>query len=236
MGPGGRGERSPIGDRCWRRSTWSSTWPGTVRAQIRRFRPLAEGLIRLVEACDRAGGLRFVHISVPTATEGIETRLPYMVRKREVDAAVSRSQLAYSIIRPTMLFGPGRQAPHRDDADRPSMAPAANLRRRSLPLEPDRRDRSRAHRTSGSRLRRRAIVEAGGPKVWEYRDLCDRSVRIPGTAPQVPPDEPVRRARRRPPARERRVRRCSTPTRWNGWCRTGWGSRATRGWTHPFDR
>ncbi|MGA8664810.1 MAG: NAD(P)H-binding protein [Thermoplasmata archaeon] len=150
----------------------------------RRFRPLAEGLIRLVEACDRAGGLRFVHISVPTATEGIETRLPYMVRKREVDAAVSRSQLAYSIIRPTMLFGPG------DKLLTVMMRTARRWHR--LPIFGEGHyhlspiavtDLARIVRREAG-LRRRAIVEAGGPKVWEYRDLCDRLFESLGLPPK----------------------------------------------------
>lgn len=139
----------------------------------RRFRPLTEGLLRMIRACEEDGGPRLVHISVPRATEHIETHLPYMVRKREVDAAISRSSLRYSMIRPTMLFGP------RDKLLTVMLRVAHRWHR--LPLFGDGeyhvspiavRDLARIVRREGQ-IAHGATVEAGGPAVWRYRDLVD---------------------------------------------------------------
>ena len=72
----------------------------------RRFAPLAEGLLRLIAAAQKARVARFVHISVPPSTPSIETSLPYMTYKRAVDRALQQSELSQAILRPTMLFGP----------------------------------------------------------------------------------------------------------------------------------
>lgn len=71
----------------------------------RRFRPLRDGLLRLIKAAERAGIARFVHISVPDAPSELEHHLPYLSYKRDVDQAVRASSLPFLIPRPTMLFG-----------------------------------------------------------------------------------------------------------------------------------
>ncbi|MGP8072976.1 MAG: NAD-dependent epimerase/dehydratase family protein [Thermoplasmata archaeon] len=150
----------------------------------RRFRPLKEGLVRLVETCDALGDVRFVHISVPPATESVETHLPYMVRKREVDAAVARSHLAYSIIRPTMLFGP------RDKLLTVMLRTARRWHR--LPIFGNGeyhvspiavRDLARIVRREAE-IAHRATVTAGGPERWRYRDLCELLFRSLGLPPR----------------------------------------------------
>lgn len=72
----------------------------------RRFRPLRDGLVRLVAAAERAAVPRFVHLSVPEAPLELEQNLPYLSCKREVDRAIEHSSLSYLLLRPTLLFGP----------------------------------------------------------------------------------------------------------------------------------
>jgi uncharacterized protein YbjT (DUF2867 family) len=140
----------------------------------RRFRPLTEGLLRLVDEARSAGLRRFVQISVPIATDRIETTLPYMLRKREVDRAVAASGLPYTLVRPTMLFGPGDKllgVMLRTMARWHRFPMFGDGEYRVSPLAV--RDLARIVRREidcpGSR-----IVAAGGPRVWRYRELTDR--------------------------------------------------------------
>ena len=71
------------------------------------FRSLGDGLRRLVDAAVRAPVQRFLQVSVPPAPPSMESSLPYLFYKRQVDSAVEKSGLSYRIVRPTMLFGPG---------------------------------------------------------------------------------------------------------------------------------
>ncbi len=150
----------------------------------RRFRRLADGLVRLVDAAAAARVPRFVHLSVPEAPEPLERDLPYLAEKRRVDAAVAASDLAYAIVRPTMLFAPG---------DKLLTVMLRTMRRyRRFPMFGDggyhvsplaaadlaaivRREIGR-----GSR----AVVPAGGPRRWRYRELTDRLFAALGLPPR----------------------------------------------------
>lgn len=140
----------------------------------RRFRPLAHGLTRLIADASATSVRRFVHISVPLATEHIEATLPYMVRKREVDRTLATSGVPYSIVRPTMLFGPR-------DKLLTVMLRTMNRWHR-FPMFGD-----GAYHVSpiavhdlAQIVRREAglngprTVTAGGPRRWRYRELTDR--------------------------------------------------------------
>jgi uncharacterized protein YbjT (DUF2867 family) len=149
----------------------------------RRFRPLAAGLRRLIEAARGAGVRRFVHLSVPTATPEIEAGLPYLVRKREVDRALLTSGVPCSVVRPTMLFGPG------DKLLTVMLRTAARWHR--LPMFGDgayhvsplsARDLARIVRHE-STLDGVRTVEAGGPRRWAYHELTDRIFAALGRPP-----------------------------------------------------
>ncbi|HTS32929.1 MAG TPA: NAD(P)H-binding protein [Thermoplasmata archaeon] len=164
----------------------------------RRFRPLAEGLERLIRACEGLGVPRFVHLSVPEATPHIETELPYMVRKREVDRTLAASGLSYSILRPTMLFAP------RDVLLTVMLRTMARWHR--FPMFGDgeyhvspvaARDVASIVRRE-STLDRRGVVEVGGPTRWRYRDLTDflfGTLRLPPRYLRMSPRNGVRLAR-----------------------------------------
>jgi uncharacterized protein YbjT (DUF2867 family) len=150
----------------------------------RRFRPLTEGLLRLISAARSVPIRRFVHLSVPNATPHIETGLPYMRRKREVDRALGASGLPYSILRPTMLFGP------RDKLLTVMLRTIARWRRFPMFGDGDYHVSPIAARDLARIVRREAglegprVVEAGGPRRWRYRDLTDTLFDVLGLPPR----------------------------------------------------
>jgi len=151
---------------------------------IRRFRPLTEGLLRLVAAADRANVPRFAHISVPDSPPSLETNLPYMSCKRRVDRAIEQSGLSYAIVRPTMLF-----APH-DKLVTVMLRTMSRYHR--FPIFGDGEyhispiatpDLARILRREAARTDRRNVT-AGGPKRWRYRDLTDAMFGALGLRPK----------------------------------------------------
>ncbi|MGD0587743.1 MAG: NAD(P)H-binding protein [Thermoplasmata archaeon] len=151
---------------------------------MRRFRPLTEGLLRLVAAADRANVPRFVHISVPDSPVSLETDLPYMSCKRRVDRAIELSGLSYAIVRPTMLFAP------RDKLVTVMLRTMHRYHR--FPIFGDGEyhispiatpDLARIVRREAARTDRRNVT-AGGPKRWRYLDLTDTMFAALGLPPK----------------------------------------------------
>lgn len=150
----------------------------------RVFRPLAEGLERLIRASERAGTRRWIQVSVPEAPAAMEANLPYLSYKRRVDRALTQSSLSYSVIRPTMLFGPN------DKLLTVMLRTMARYHR--FPMFGDgeyhvsplaARDLARILRRE-ARLTDRHTVSAGGPTRWRYRDLTDRLFAALGRTPR----------------------------------------------------
>ncbi len=140
----------------------------------RQFRSLADGLRRCVRACESVPRLRFLHISVPDAPASLEAGLPYLTYKRDVDREIQASSLDYSIVRPSMLFGPG---------DRLLTVMLRLMRRYGrFPLFGDGTYHLSplAATDLAAILRREAALPGsrnlifGGPTRWRYRDLLDR--------------------------------------------------------------
>ncbi|MFZ0890823.1 MAG: NAD(P)H-binding protein [Thermoplasmata archaeon] len=71
------------------------------------FEGLYAGLERMLVAARRSKVRRILHISVPDAPLELENHLPYLTFKRRFDQSLKDSGVSYSILRPTMLFGPG---------------------------------------------------------------------------------------------------------------------------------
>ncbi len=149
-----------------------------------RFAPLAEGLERLFRAARDAGVRRVLHLSVPDAPADLEAGLPYLRYKREVDRVLRTDGPDHTIVRPTMLFGPrdklltvmlrtmhryGRFPMFGDGAYHVSPLAVEDLAR-ILRREAD----------QGGRR----VVDAGGPRRWEYRFLTDRMFAALGRAPR----------------------------------------------------
>jgi uncharacterized protein YbjT (DUF2867 family) len=150
----------------------------------RRFAPLARSLGRLIDAAAHEGVPRFLHVSVPDAPPRMETDLPYLAHKREVDRALVASGLDYSIVRPTMLFGP---------KDRLLSVMMRLMRRyHRFPMFGDGayhvspiavRDLAHILRREASLPGRRNVL-AGGPTRYVYRDLTDRMFAALGLPPR----------------------------------------------------
>ncbi len=148
------------------------------------FRALRDGLRRLVEASKSARVDRFVQVSVPPAPPSLETGLPYLVYKRQVDAAISESGLSHRIVRPTLLFG-----------RRDVLLSVMMRTMRRYPLFPMFGDGSYhvspiAAADLARVLRREAqgsgqgTMDLGGPERFTYRDLTDRMFRVLGKSPR----------------------------------------------------
>lgn len=164
----------------------------------RRFRPLAEGLLRLVTDAQRSSIRRFVHLSVPDAPRELEERLPYLSFKRQVDRAIEASGLPYLILRPTMLFGP------RDVLLTAMMRVMHRYRRFPIfgdgayhlsPLASS--DLARILRREIARPGSRSVL-LGGPRRYTYRELTDLLWKALGLRPrywEVSPANSVRLAR-----------------------------------------
>ncbi len=162
------------------------------------FRPLTEGLVRLIRASEAAGVSRFVHVSVPEAPEALETGLPYLARKREVDRALEESRLSFATVRPTMLFGAHDRLL--------TVMLRLMARYRWFPMFGDGeyhvsplsvRDLGRILRAEALSNQRHSVL-AGGPRRWRYRDLTDEMFRALGRRPRyvtLSPRSSVRVAR-----------------------------------------
>jgi uncharacterized protein YbjT (DUF2867 family) len=152
--------------------------------RLKVFRPLADGLIRLIRAAEELETLRFLHVSVPDAPASLETELPYLVEKRRVDRALEASRLSYAIVRPTMLFGP------RDKLLTVMLRTMHRYHR--FPIFGDGeyhlspisvRDFAKILRREGE-LDVRHNVTAGGPVRWRYRTLTDEMFERLGRTPR----------------------------------------------------
>ena len=60
---------------------------------------------RLLSAAKSAGVRRIVHISITSAS--LDSPLPYVRGKAELEETIASSGLSYAILRPAVLFGPG---------------------------------------------------------------------------------------------------------------------------------
>ncbi len=234
MGAGRRGHASELASRAG----WGGR--GHQRGVVplgpdRRFRPLAEGLRRLVADARAVGVRRFVQISVPIATDHIETTLPYMVRKREVDRAIVESGIPYTLVRPTMLFGP------RDVLLTVMLRTMARWHRFPIfeegeyPVSPiSVRDLARIVRREAS-LDGARTVTAGGPGPGGTASSPTACSRRSGYRRDTSGSRPAAESGSRTCWRPWGPRSCM-PTRWNGWSRTGSACLRTRAWTPRSSR
>lgn len=164
----------------------------------RRFRPLADGLSRLIRDSRAARVRRWIQISVPEAPPELESGLPYLFEKRRVDQALAESGVSYSIVRPTMLFGPN------DKLLTVMLRTIARYHR--FPMFGDgeyhvspiaARDLARVVRREIG-LEVSHTVDVGGPQRWRYHDLTDAMFRALGQRPRyvsLTPKGAVRLAR-----------------------------------------
>jgi NADH dehydrogenase len=129
----------------------------------------------LFEAAGRAGVARIVHISI--ANPSIDSPLPYYRGKALVEQALAESGVSYAIVRPTFLFGGGRDILANNIAwilrRMPVFVLPGDGRYPVQPIHVD--DLARicleaSHRRSG------AIVDAAGPDTMSFEELV-RAIR-----------------------------------------------------------
>jgi nucleoside-diphosphate-sugar epimerase len=75
--------------------------------RVEHFRVNRDGTGAVVSEARRAGVRRFLFVSTIAAKFGDLSRYPYAQSKREAEQIVSASGLDWTIVRPTMIFGPG---------------------------------------------------------------------------------------------------------------------------------
>ncbi len=157
---------------------WYRTGPERV------FRPLADGLGRLIRSSEARGIRRWIQISVPDAPASLEARLPYLLEKRRIDRTLTDSALSYAIVRPTMLFGPNDKlltVMLRTIARYHRFPMFGNGEYHVSPLAA--RDLARVVRREAAGDARHTI-SIGGPRRWRYRDLTDRMFAALGRRPR----------------------------------------------------
>ena len=148
----------------------------TGKARSRHhFRVNSEGTRALCDACVDVGVGRIVHISTIAAKFPHQRRYFYAQSKRRAELIVAASGLDYSIVRPTMVFGPG--APVLRGLSRLARLPMAPVfgdgRARVQPVFVD--DLADCLIDIASRDQLGAeTIEIGGPEVIEIKDLLAR--------------------------------------------------------------
>ena len=87
---------------------WTDTLYNTYWVRFERgpqtFARAVENTRRLVDAAQRAGVRRIVHVSV--ANPSLASPFPYFRGKAQTEDLVRRSGLSYAIVRPTLVYGP----------------------------------------------------------------------------------------------------------------------------------
>lgn len=83
---------------------YNTYWVRFSRGLITHEKAVENSLV-LIDAAEKAGIHRIVHISITNASE--ESDLPYFRGKALVEKAIIQSKLSYAIVRPTVIFGPG---------------------------------------------------------------------------------------------------------------------------------
>lgn len=92
-------EQSLCGASCLINTYWIRFPHGRVT-----FEAAVQNTITLIDAAKKAGIRRIVHVSI--ANPSIDSSLAYYRGKAQLEQAVINSGLAYTILRPTVIFGP----------------------------------------------------------------------------------------------------------------------------------
>lgn len=155
-----------------------------------------EGTRRLLRAAADAHVGHFVFVSSIAVTYGDLAQYPYGASKRDAEQAVREGPVAWTIVRPTMVFGPG--SPNQASLERLALLPFPILfgtgRVRVQPIALD--DLARVIVAAAKERWAGEVVEAGGPDVVTLDELFTRIRRAHGrsdVAPRHIPIAPVRR-------------------------------------------
>lgn len=169
----------------------------TGRASARRHREVnVEGTSRLLAAARRAGSGRIVYVSSIAARFEDIRYYPYAAAKREAERLVRESGIPYTIVRPTMVFGPG--SPVEQGLRRLATAPvpfvfgSGDVRVQPVDVEVLAQrliEVVEATDASGD------VLEIGGPEILSLNELLERLRRASGKGPARIRHIPVRPVR-----------------------------------------
>jgi NADH dehydrogenase len=140
------------------------------------------GTRRVVEAAERAGVRRFVHLSVLGAAE--DPKLAYLHSKWRGEQIVRSSGLDWVVLRPSLLFGPGDGFFNLVKVTLKWWSPGVVVvpgrgDSRFQPLAVD--DLAIAvERSVVDADRSGSVYEIGGPDWWTYRQIVDEVMRVTG--------------------------------------------------------
>lgn len=137
----------------------------------------------LIEAARKAGVQRIVHLSI--ANPSLGSPLPYYWGKAQVEKAIVESGLAYTILRPTVVFGPEDILINNIawfTRRFPMFAIPGSGRYELQPIfVQDLADLA----VRGARIGRNEIIDAVGPERFAFEDLVERIAHAVGASPRL---------------------------------------------------
>jgi NADH dehydrogenase len=141
-----------------------------------------DGTRRVVEAAERAGVRRIVHLSVLGVAE--DPKLAYLHSKWRGEQIVRSSGLDWVVLRPSLLFGPGDGFFNLVKVTLKWWSPGLVV----IPGSGDARFQPLAvddlaiavERSVVDPDRSRSVYEIGGPDWWSYREIVDEVMRVTG--------------------------------------------------------
>lgn len=140
------------------------------------------GTVRVVQAAQRGGVRRFVHLSALGVVD--DPGLAYLHSKWRGEQAVRSSELDWVVLRPSLLFGPGDGFFNLVKVTLKWWSPGLVVipgsgDARFQPLAVD--DLALAvERCVEDADRSRSVYEIGGPDWWTYRQIVDEVMRVTG--------------------------------------------------------
>jgi NADH dehydrogenase len=152
------------------------------------FDQAVENSRMLIQAAERAGVRRVIHISVSNAD--LKSSLPYYRGKAEVEEIIKASKLSYAILQPTLIFGKEEVLVHNIAwllRHFPAFAIAGDGEYRVQPISVEDLAQLAAQAASTTANQ---VLPAAGPEVYTYSELIDllkQTVRSRALVLHLPP-------------------------------------------------
>ena len=132
------------------------------------YQQAVENTQTLFTAAQQAGVRRVVHISIAQADR---SPLPYFQGKAALEASLRDSGLSYAIIRPTVIYGGGRDVLLNNVAWCLRRFPLFLLPSGDYSIQPVHVDDLAALAVAEAASTQNALVDAAGPETYRFRDL-----------------------------------------------------------------
>ena len=134
----------------------------------RTYAQAVENTRTLFDAAGRAGVGRVVHVSIAQADR---SQLPYFRGKATLEAALRESGLSYAIVRPTVIYGGGRDVLLNNVAWCLRRFPLFLLPSGDYGIQPVHVEDLAALAVSEAAKTQNTLVDAAGPETYRFRDL-----------------------------------------------------------------